>query len=168
MKCLNPSFCSFPPTDVRFWFKEEGGAVKEVNAHTQILASASEVFNREFYGNLKCERDIEINDAKQEVFKTMVEFIYNKKPSYKDVELGFLASLYYLADKYDIGELRNEIISSIRMHVVTKENLLDVANLAEENVLHQPLSEALYDVAVSFVENAEGSGNKLKSVGFIH
>ena len=66
MKCLNPSFRSFPPTDVRFWFKEQDGSIKEVKAHTQILASASEVFNREFYGSLKSEGDIEIKDARQD------------------------------------------------------------------------------------------------------
>ena len=42
VKCLNLDFRSFPPTDVRFWFKEQDGAVKEVNAHTHILACASD------------------------------------------------------------------------------------------------------------------------------
>ena len=36
-----------------------------------------------FYGNLKSERDIEIKDACQEVFQTMIEFIYNKNQSTK-------------------------------------------------------------------------------------
>jgi len=155
MKSLNPSFCSFPPTDVRFWFKEEDGSIKEVKAHTQILASASEVFNREFYGSLNSEGDIEIKDACQDVFQAMIEFIYNKKPSYKDLDLTFLASLYYLADKYDLLDLRKEIIASITEHPVTKENVLDVANLAEENILHQPLSEALYEAAAGFVKKTD-------------
>ena len=42
--------------------------------------------------------------------------------------------------------------------------MLDIANFAEDNILHQPLSEALYDAAASFVEKAEGSGNKLGRV----
>ena len=33
--------------------------------------------------------------------------------------------------------------------------MLDVANLAEENIHHQPLSEALYEAAASFVKKAE-------------
>ena len=40
--------------------------------------------------------------------------------------------------------------------------MLDVANLAEENILHQPLSEALYDAAASFVKKAEGLENMLE------
>ena len=47
-------------------------------------------------------------------------------------------------------------------HPVTKENVLDVANLAEENILHQPLSVALYDAAASFVKKAEGLENMLE------
>ena len=86
----------------------------------------------------------------------MVEFIYNKKPNYKDIDLSVLASLYYLTDKYDILQLRNEIIASIPEHPVTKENVLDVANLAEENILHQQLSAALYDAAAGFVKKAFG------------
>jgi len=155
LKFLNPSFRSFPPTDVRFWFKDDDGSIKEVKAHTLILAAASDVFNREFYGNLSSEHDIEIKDACQEVFQTMVEFVYNKKPSYKDADLGFLASLYYLADKYDIQDLRIEIIAAIPDHEVTKENVLEIANLAEENILHNPLSEALYEAAARFVKTSE-------------
>ena len=33
VKCLNPDFHSFLPTDVRFWFKDQDG-IKEVDAHT--------------------------------------------------------------------------------------------------------------------------------------
>ena len=55
MKYLHPKFRVCPPTDVRFWFKDEEGVTKEVKAHTQILAAASDVFHREFYGSFKAE-----------------------------------------------------------------------------------------------------------------
>ena len=108
--------------------------------------------------------EIEVKDTSQEVFLAMVEFIYSKKPNFIDADLSFLTSLYYLADKYNIGGLRDEIITSIWEHEVTKENVLDVALLAEENILHQPLSEALYAAATSFVKNAEGFKNKFENV----
>ena len=151
MKFLNPNFPASPPTDVKFWFKDEKGGVKEVKAHSQILAAASHVFNREFYGSLKAEDNIEIKDYCQEVFLVMIESIYNKKPDFKALDFSFLISLYYLADKYDIQHLRNEIIASIPEHEITKENFLDVAILAEDNILHPPLSEALFDAAARFV-----------------
>merc|ERR1719452_224280 len=64
----------------------------------------------------------------------MIEFVY--------YELDCLSKLYHLADKYDIKELRFEIITSIPEHEITIENVLAVAILAEENSHHYPLSEA--------------------------
>jgi len=156
MKFLNPKFRFCPPTDVRFWFKDEGGAVKEVKAHTNILAAASDVFYREFYGSFRVENDIEVKDASQEVFLAMIEFIYNKKLVFKDVSLSFLASLYYLADKYNLEDLRDEIVAFIPELKITKDNVLEVARLAEDNILHQSLSGALYDAAARFVKKDKG------------
>jgi len=161
MKSMNPKFRLCAPTDVRFWFKDADGAVKEVKAHSQILASASDVFYRQFYGSLKAENDVEIKDASQESFLAMIEYIYNKKLVFKDISLSFLASLYYLANKYNIEDLRDEIVASIPEHEVTKENVLEVGLLAEENVLHQELSEALYDAAAGFVKKVKGAVNDL-------
>jgi len=165
MKSMNPKFRLCAPTDVRFWFKDADGAVKEVKAHSQILASASDVFYRQFYGSLKAENDVEIKDASQESFLAMIEYIYNKKLVFKDISLSFLASLYYLANKYNIEDLRDEIVASIPEHEVTKENVLEVGLLAEENVLHQELSEALYDAAAGFVKKVKGAVNDLCADG---
>jgi len=151
---LNPIFHVCPPTDVRFWFKEQDGEIKEVKAHKMILASASEVFNRQFFGSMEAEDNIEISDARPVVFHAMVEYIYNKKPDLKDGDLGFLSSLYYLGDKYDIVQLRSDIIAQISDLKVSKENVLNIAIFAEENIHHNPLSEALYDAAAGFVKEA--------------
>jgi len=152
LKFLNPKFGECPPTDVRFWFKDAvSGATKEVKAHTLILAAASDVFNREFYGSLRAEYDIEIKDTCHEVFLRMIEYIYNKRMDFKEASLCFLASLYYLADKYNIKDLRDDIVAVIPQHEIKKENVLEVAILAEDNIPHVPLSEALYEAAVCFV-----------------
>jgi len=162
VKFLNPSFRSFPPTNVRFVFNEDG-VMKEVTAHTQILACSSEVFNREFFGALATEKEVEIKDASQEVFQTMIEFIYNKKPKFKELDLKFLISLYYLADKYDIQDLCSNIISTIPKHLVVKKDVLPIAMLAEENIVHPPLSEALYDAAANFMKEVPWK-NKFESI----
>jgi len=156
VKFLNPSFLLSAPTDVRFVFSEHGGAVKEVTAHTQILACSSEVFYRQFFGAFTAEKEIEIKDTSADVFQAMIEFIYNKKPKCDDLELSFLISLYYQADKYDIQDLCNDITVSIHERLVTKEHILAVAILAEEHILHPPLSDALWDAATNFWKE-EGS-----------
>jgi septum formation topological specificity factor MinE len=55
--------------------------------------------------------------------------------------------IWPLAEKYDLETLREEIIAAISRYQVSDENVLEVAILAEEKNLHQPLSEALYNVA---------------------
>jgi len=153
-KCLDPS--SNLTTDVRFLFKGEGGIVKEVKAHKLILGIASNVFEREFFGPMsmkKDEEDFEFDHASEEVFRVMIEYIYNKKIKWIDYDFNFLSSLYYVADLYDIEKLRLEVLASIPEHDVSEQNVLDVAILAENNILHQPLSEILYDTAAAFMKD---------------
>jgi len=160
---LDPDWSSYPPPDVRFWFKEEeSGLVKEVRAHKQILSFASDVFNREFFGSIKSEDDIEIKDVTQEVFQAMMEAIYNKKPDWNSYDLPFLCSLYYLAEKYNIEHLRGEILASIPQHDVTRDNVMRVAVLAEKYCLHPPLYEALYDSAVRFLVTGQRFKDRFK------
>ena len=149
---LGPSSNSMvecPPPDVKFLFQEETG-VKEIEAHKQILAFSSNVFNREFFGSMKSENEIMIKDASHEVFQVMIECIYNKQPNWFDYDLEFLSSLYNLAEKYNIAKLKDVIIAEVPKHKVTMENVLEVAILAEKNTLHQPWSSALYNAAAKF------------------
>eukprot|EP00092_Neocalanus_flemingeri_P037485 GFUD01040817.1.p1 GENE.GFUD01040817.1~~GFUD01040817.1.p1 ORF type:complete len:280 (-),score=44.44 GFUD01040817.1:15-854(-) len=155
-KCLEPN--SDLPTDVRFLFEMEGGQgniVKEVRAHRLILAIASDAFKREFYGSMKEAEgeDVIVKDASQPVFQAMVDFIYNKQTALRVYELDFLASLYYLAEKFDLQDLKQGILAAIPEHEVTNENVLGVAILAEDSILHPPLSEALYVAAASFLKS---------------
>jgi len=149
-KCLDPSFSK--STDVSFVFGEEGQEVVEINAHKVILAVVSDVFNREFFGSFTSENRIVIKDAKKEVFQTMIDFIYNKQLAWKDFDLSYLCSLYYLGDKYNIVELMDTIIETITEYEVTRMNVLDIALLGEDNILHDRLSGTLYDLAVGFLE----------------
>jgi len=162
-KFFDQNCSSNPPTDVSFLFKEEGSdATKEVKAHKAILAFASDVFNREFYGSLKSEEMIDIQDASHDVFQALVWYIYNPEEQiiWENVDLEFLAALYYLAEKYNVESLRDEIIAKIPEHKVTKENVLSIAIIAEENSVHHHLSDALYESAASFIVKENGFKEK--------
>lgn len=124
----------------------------EVKAHKMILALVSDVFVKEFFGSMKEEEDeIDIKDASQEVFQAMIDFIYNKHVDIGEYDLVFTSQLYNLAEKYNIQDLRREIIASIPKHDMTDENVLDVAILAEENIHHKPLCEELYTAATGYL-----------------
>jgi len=163
MALLHRIFASLDPsssltTDVKFLFKGESGSVKEVQvkAHKLILGAASDVFERELFGPLKKDEDIDIKDVSEEVFRGMIDYIYNKKIELTDYDLDFLSSLYYIADLYNIEELRLDIIASIPEHAVSDQNVLDVAILAENNCHYERLSDALYDSAAVFMKNKFG------------
>ena len=148
-QCLSPT--STIPTDVRFLFNK-GSSTKELKAHKLILALISDVFEREFYGSMKDGKDdIDIKDASHDVFQAMIDFIYNKHSELKVYDLTFLSQLYYLGEKYNIEDLRNRIIAAIPEFKILDENVLDVAILAEEYILHEPLMEALYKAATCFL-----------------
>jgi len=155
VKCLDTA--SGPPTDIRFVFQkvDEGNSNNDmefVKAHRFILAVASDVFEREFFGTLKeSGEDIEIKDATYEVFKTMVDFIYMKNLNLDEFDLNFLSSLYNLGEKYNIRKLREEIISAVLKHEATAETVFEIATLGEANNIHEPLSEALYEIATLFL-----------------
>eukprot|EP00092_Neocalanus_flemingeri_P039889 GFUD01043445.1.p1 GENE.GFUD01043445.1~~GFUD01043445.1.p1 ORF type:complete len:203 (+),score=56.13 GFUD01043445.1:261-869(+) len=77
----------------------------------------------------------------------MVNFIYHKEMAWSGCTLNFLSSLYFLAEKYDIKNLKSKIISSILEKKIIKEDVLEVATLAEAKKQSPELSEALYDIA---------------------
>jgi len=143
------------PTDIKFVFKveeQEENTSEEVWAHKVILAVVSDVFEKEFFGPLKeAKSEIEIKDAKQEEFKVMLDFIYNKQSDLSMYDLYFLSKLYYLAEKYNISAFRSEIISTISQKQVCDENVLDVAIVAELNVAHDMFSETLYERVAVFL-----------------
>jgi len=149
-----------PPPDVTFIVKTKEGIIAEVKAHKLILAFASDVFNREFYGSMTSEDVIEIKDSTQEVFQLFMEFIYNKQLIWKDYDLKTLASLYYLGEKYNVKVLRDQIIISVPDHQVNRGNVLEIATLAEEVIHHEQLSQVLYQTAAVFLKGEFGRESK--------
>jgi len=149
-----------PPPDVTFIVKTKEGIIAEVKAHKLILAFASDVFNREFYGSMTSEDVIEIKDSTQEVFQLFMEFIYNKQLLWKDYDLRTLASLYYLGEKYNVKVLRDQIIISVPDHQVNRGNVLEIATLAEEVIHHDQLSQVLYQTAAVFLKGEFGSESR--------
>ena len=87
---FGPTTSACPPPDVTFLVRTLEGIVVEVKAHKQILAFASEVFNKEFYGSMMSEDVIAIKDSTQEVFQLFMEFIYNKQSDWKSYDLRSL------------------------------------------------------------------------------
>lgn len=112
-------------SDVHFGFIVEQ-QLERVPAHKSILAKGSEVFQSMFYGKLREEGDVDIVDAPIDAFKAFLWFFYSDDVT---VTEDNLASVMYLADKYDVAECI-EICEEFINESLTIENVLSFYELA--------------------------------------
>ena len=102
--------------DVQFCF--DGG--EQIGAHKNILAARSPVFSAMFQHDMQEAKtgQVNIQDTQPENFKQLLHYIYAGRLS-KPLEETTSQSLYFVAEKYDIGDLKKEcirfLVSSIRV-----------------------------------------------------
>ena len=124
------------------------------------------MFSTEFFGSMKSEDEIEIKGASCDVFRAMIDFIYGKEVNLNNCGMNFLCDLYNVAEKYNIVILRDQIITYIPEHKVSMVNVVDLAMLAEDFIVHPLLSEALYKAAAGFLKKTF-SGSLDKALTFL-
>lgn len=90
-------------SDVNFIFHENGHK-KTIPAHKSLLAVASQVFYKMFFGDLKETGDVNIVDATYDGFMEFLQFFYFDK-----FEMTFknIGEVITMADKYDVSGLMN-------------------------------------------------------------
>jgi len=157
------------PTDIKFLFKKEvdGSAItEEIRAHKCILAMASDVFKKGFYGGLKDNGSIHITDVTKEAFEAMVNFIYENETNVSNHDHDLLCSIYYLADKYNIAGLEKETLEAIKDKEISAENVVDIGVLAIKYAVHDKLAEALYEASAKSLSRIF-NGELNKAVEFL-
>lgn len=98
---LAKMFTNSAVADVNFIFRDEN---QKIPANKCLLAIASPVFQRMFYGDLKESGDINIVDASPEAFIEFLQFFYLDK---FELTIENIAEVLTLADKYDVTGLMN-------------------------------------------------------------
>merc|ERR1712098_1000152 len=68
-----------------------------------------------------------------------------------------ISSVYYLSDKYDVKTLKDELISNIPGHEISKNMVMEVAILAQENMHCKDLSDALFLSAATCLRSEFGN-----------
>jgi len=139
------------PADIKFLFKKklvDGSTdIQEIGAHKCILALASDVFKKGFYGGMEDNGCIEIIDVTKEAFDVMVKFIYDKETDMSSYDLNMLCSIYYLSDKYNIPALEKVTLEAVNSKEIEVENIIDVGTLAIQHAVHEKLANALYEAS---------------------
>jgi len=139
------------PADIKFLFKKnlaDGSTdIQEIGAHKCILALASDVFKKGFYGGMEDNGSIDITDVTKEAFDAMINFIYDKETDLSNYDFDMLCSIYYLSDKYIIPALEKETLEAINSKEIAAEDIINVGILAIQHAVHDKLADALYEAS---------------------
>merc|ERR1711915_261819 len=139
-------------SDIKFTFPEEDSSVdSSINAQKLVLACGSEVFKIQFYGSFKNEDTIKVTDASREAFKIFLDILYNKQMDFDSLKFELLAELFYLAEKYQMEDLKQVITLNIKGRKINPFNILTAINVAEEHRHMEEFSNAIQSICASFV-----------------
>lgn len=117
---------------------------REFNVHKAILTARSLVFDKMFSHNLSETNCgiVPIEDCEPSVFEEFLLFVYTGRTQYLSSDNA--CELYYVADKYDLPEMKEECISFLKKSL-TRETICDVICMATK------CNETeLLDIAVTF------------------
>jgi len=105
----------------------------EIKGHKLLLGLYSPVFKKQFYSDGKDSKDIiPIKQTTRESFEKMIDFIYSKEIDWVTLTVMELYDVVNLAEKYDMPPLTEVVKSQLEMYPLTMENLMEVANTADE------------------------------------
>jgi hypothetical protein len=132
--------------DVQFDF-DDG---QSVGAHIVILSASSPVFAAMFQSNLleTKTRKVTIVDVKIDVFKQFLIFLYAENTP-RLAEEGITRLLFELADKYNVGALKDECVDVILTQVNIR-NVIDMLVWAHFHSIEKLLEKAMNFLVKNF------------------
>ena len=150
------------PTDVVFRVEEkvEQDETKagKVSAHKLLLAGASPVFRKQFFGALKenTGEEVTVRDTTIEAFNTMIQFMYMppepEKFNFKNPNCAqSLCELVNISEKYQILELNSMAKTALNNLSVTEENLVFTMMTAKNYSMFEDVSTMLINKCQSFL-----------------
>ena len=126
------------PPDVSFLLNdgEDKSSTKTIRAHKGLLAGVSPFFRKKFFGPMKDEEgEIEVKDVTADAFQTLIDFIY-RPPGQDTFTMDDIScpqkhfEVLYLADYYEVLDLKTPVKKALQNFVVTTENFQLSATVA--------------------------------------
>jgi len=123
------------PTDVDFEVYSAASSTTPVHvgAHKCFLADASIVFDEMFFENTKPEEDtdtgkvtVRIDNVNESVFRMFLNHLYGEKVEVGRLDIVSVFEISELVQKYDIEDLKEEIVERIKREQVKEENILEI------------------------------------------
>ena len=132
--------------------------VEKVFAHRLLLAGASPVFRKQFFGALKEGADeVVVRDTTIEAFTTMIQFMYMAPEETEKFALKFrncaqsLCELVNISERYQILDLNKMAKSALENFLVTEENLIFTATTAKNYSVFEDVSSMLTEKCLYFL-----------------
>ena len=179
---LHELLTSSPPAiafDVTYKVLDSEGKLEgEVSGHKFLLALASPVFRRGFYGTdfkEKKSESIEMKGTTLKAFEALISVIYRRPLDLENMTVTETFDLMNLAERYDLPKLKNKLMQEFETMVLSKDNVVKVANTAMKFCQLEEACEALLlncaktllrdlktqESVFRFCSSAYGSGNEM-------
>ncbi|RZF47548.1 hypothetical protein LSTR_LSTR009084 [Laodelphax striatellus] len=106
-----------------------------IKGHKLVFSAASEVFHAMFYGELKEEQSVRIEDIDPEVFQGMRRFIYTGEVKFTSSIQALL--IYIAARKYIINPLSKKCISFIQEKHIQPSEVLEFVEICKIHCIQE-------------------------------
>ena len=143
LKHLDSIFTHQKNCDIQFCFDEN----QKIGAHMNILAARSPVFAAMFEHDMQEAKtgQVNIRDAPPDIFKQLLHYIYSGRFSMPLTE-STSKSLLILAEKYDIGDLKEECANFLAA-TIRVENAINLLLWA-----HQQSVDVMKEGVINFIK----------------
>lgn len=105
---------------------EKAAPIAKVKAHKVVLAACSPVFRAMFFGEIKEEAEVIVEDVRMPVFEKLINFMYNVP-----LEFGSMVEaveIFMAADKYNVPMV-DSIVETYLCSILTVTNCCEVYDL---------------------------------------
>jgi hypothetical protein len=125
--------------DVQFNFEND----QHIGGHSHILVARSPVFAAMFQHEMKETKtgQVSIQDIQPNIFKQMLHYIYSGRLSLPLTETS-AQRLFEAADKYDIGDLKDECVDRL-IHRIRVDNVINLMAWAHTHSVEELKEETL-------------------------
>ena len=144
------------PYDIHFEIEDnDGNKLGTLGGHKALLALKSPVFKAMLFGPMKeSGKVVKIKGTTVFAFKTLLFYIHEVEEEWWPwtIDVHELVRIVDLAQRFNLAGLKRKAIGHVvRVFSFPKEQLLEVARVAEEHHMHTDLSESLLQGCAGFV-----------------
>ena len=151
--------------DVAFSFPDD----RQLRANRMLLSLSSDAFQAMLSGDWKEEEVIHLPDTNLEAFEAITKYLYSEEVDLTAMSINQLDSLFHLADKYLIEEIKGSIIKQTENWLTLPQSCCNACNLQCNAMLSvikdlktDPIKEAATKGIIKFLGQRNNEENQTR------